>query len=205
MNKKILLGSIVSVVILILVSFTSVIGYRSVESDVKISPLFNIRSSKAIGKESKDIACDYIGKGAETNLYLSSRKKRTEQVQKTIDIISKMDDKAFSYFVSRIILHLKSQEYMTDKETSDILQALYHIRVNPNNWGFYDNENNPELTLEYLTCLGPPGCIIGTIWSLLVLIFFYIAGWISMQLTCSLPCATIWCTLDYTYGECCNF
>ena len=42
MNNKILIGSIASVVILILVSFTSVVGYNSVESDVKVSPLFNI-------------------------------------------------------------------------------------------------------------------------------------------------------------------
>jgi len=48
MNKKILLGSILSVAILILVSFTSVLGYNSVDSDVKASPLFNIRSSRAI-------------------------------------------------------------------------------------------------------------------------------------------------------------
>jgi len=43
MQKKILIGSIASVIILILVSFTSVVGYNSVESDVKDSPLFNIR------------------------------------------------------------------------------------------------------------------------------------------------------------------
>ena len=51
MEKRILIGSIIAVVILILLSFTSAIGYRSIESDVKVSPLFNIRSSKAIGKE----------------------------------------------------------------------------------------------------------------------------------------------------------
>jgi hypothetical protein len=42
MNKKILIDSIIAVEILVLVSFTSVVGYISVESDVKISPLFNI-------------------------------------------------------------------------------------------------------------------------------------------------------------------
>ncbi|UCF11650.1 MAG: hypothetical protein JSW06_06265 [Thermoplasmatales archaeon] len=79
MNNKILLGSIVSVTILILVSFTSVIGYRSISFDVKVSPLFNIRSSKAIGKESKDIACDYVGKGEDIDINLSSRVRRAEK------------------------------------------------------------------------------------------------------------------------------
>ena len=37
MNKKILIGSIIAVAILILVSFSSVVGYNSVESDLDIS------------------------------------------------------------------------------------------------------------------------------------------------------------------------
>ncbi len=40
MNKKILIGSIIAVVLLTLVSFTSVVGFQSVKSDSKIhSPL----------------------------------------------------------------------------------------------------------------------------------------------------------------------
>ena len=42
MNNKILSGSIIAVTVLIGVSFTSVVGYRSVASDVKVSPLFNM-------------------------------------------------------------------------------------------------------------------------------------------------------------------
>ena len=37
MNKKILIGSIIAVVILVLVSFSSVVGYNSVKSDLDIS------------------------------------------------------------------------------------------------------------------------------------------------------------------------
>ena len=70
MNKKILIGSILSVAILILVSFTSVVGYNSVDSDMKPSPLFNIRTSRAIDKESQDLSCEYVGKGEEINLLI---------------------------------------------------------------------------------------------------------------------------------------
>ncbi|UCF13417.1 MAG: hypothetical protein JSW06_03950 [Thermoplasmatales archaeon] len=103
MNKKILLCSIVSVVILILVSFTSVIGYRSIESDVKVSPLFNIRSSKAIGKESKDLTSDYVGKGKENILSIPKRDSETSRIQKIIDMICKMDDKTFNKFINSAI------------------------------------------------------------------------------------------------------
>ena len=58
MNKKILIGSIIAVTILIGVSFTSVVGYRSVASDVKASPLFNIRTSRAIDEEEKGLRCE---------------------------------------------------------------------------------------------------------------------------------------------------
>ena len=64
MNKKILLGSIIAAVILVLVSFTSVVGYSSVKSTSgKASPLFSIRTSRAIDEETKDFTCDYVGKG----------------------------------------------------------------------------------------------------------------------------------------------
>jgi len=46
MKKKILIVSIIAVLILLLVSFTSVVGYQSVKSDSKItSPLFKVRNN----------------------------------------------------------------------------------------------------------------------------------------------------------------
>jgi len=73
MNKKILIGSIIAVAILIGVSFTSVVGYRSVASDVKLSPLFNIRTSRAIDEESEELSCEYVGKGEEILLSIPKR------------------------------------------------------------------------------------------------------------------------------------
>ena len=70
MNKKILIGCIIAVVILILVSFTGVVGYQTTKSSdvARTSPLFSIRSTRAIDKESKDLTCDYVGKGVENSL-----------------------------------------------------------------------------------------------------------------------------------------
>ena len=161
MKKKILIGSIIAIIILILVSFTGVVGYHTTKSNVRASPLFNIRTSRAIDEESKDITCDYVGKGEETSIHLSSRMKRTERVQKVISIIGKMDGKAFSKFIGRIILHLKSKEQMADTETSYVIQALHNIRENPNDKKYYDTENNPiDETVEYVSCRWFPGCYI---------------------------------------------
>ena len=61
MNNKILLGSIIAVIILVLVSFTGVVGYQTTSSAIaKASPLFTVRTQRATDKESKDIACGYI-------------------------------------------------------------------------------------------------------------------------------------------------
>ena len=55
MEYRILLGSIIAVVILVLVSFTGVVGYQTTKSSViaKASPLFSIRSKRAIGQEQR--------------------------------------------------------------------------------------------------------------------------------------------------------
>ena len=62
MNKKILMGSIVSVAILILVSFTGVVGYQTTKSSTiaRASPLFTVRSNRAIDKESKDFTYYFL-------------------------------------------------------------------------------------------------------------------------------------------------
>ncbi|UCF12928.1 MAG: hypothetical protein JSW06_01390 [Thermoplasmatales archaeon] len=199
MNKKVLVGSIISVVILILVTFTSVVGYRAVESNVKVSPLFTVRTSRAVNKESKDLSCDYVGKGEETNIHLSGRMKRVEQAQKAVDIISNMDDKAFSKFVARFILHLKYQEYLTRKEISEISHALYDTR-NPNEMKNYNKNNfydtfiiTCEDTLEYLTCYNFL-CILSSIAFIIQLILLSIAAWITSH-TCVAVCNTWMCNI----------
>jgi hypothetical protein len=183
------------------VSFTGVVGYQTTKSSniARASPLFSVRSSRAIDEESKDIACDYIGKGEETSIPLSSRLKRAEQVQKTANIISKMTDKAFSKFVERVILNLKYQEQMVDKEISDVLQNLYYIRRNPNDARYYDTKDNHlDETVEYLSCRWFPGCYI--VFYILVEIVASIIWFITQLFNCYPPtsvaaCPTVGCPL----------
>ena len=62
-NKLLTIGSILSVVVLVLAGLSPVVGFDSVRSSMKDSPLFDIRSKRAIGEESNTLKCDYIGKG----------------------------------------------------------------------------------------------------------------------------------------------
>jgi hypothetical protein len=96
MNKKILIGVIIAITILIGVSFTSVVGYRSVESGVNASPLFNIRTNRAIDEEWEDLNCAYVGKGDVVNLLIPNRDDEKEKIRKIIEIIQKMDEESFN-------------------------------------------------------------------------------------------------------------
>ena len=70
MDKRILaLGSILAVAILIGVSFNSVVGYSSSKStSVRASPLYSIRSNRAIENGEDVTTCDFVGKGKEITI-----------------------------------------------------------------------------------------------------------------------------------------
>ncbi len=91
MSKKLLIGSIIAIIIIVGVSFTSVVGYNGVESNLKASPLFNIRTNRAIDEESHDLTYDYVGKGEEIDIPIPKRNITIELISKAIKIISKMD------------------------------------------------------------------------------------------------------------------
>jgi len=134
MNKKILIGSIIAVVILVLVSFTGVVGYQTTKSSTiaRASPLFTVRSSRAIDEESKDLTCDYVGKGEEHNIFLSPRISKVELLDKLANIISKMDDKSFDRFAKIVITNINQNNKINDVEVSneEIAVMLSQLRDN---------------------------------------------------------------------------
>ena len=124
MNNKIFIGSIIVVVVLVMVSFTSVIGYHSVESEVKATPLFNTRTSIAIGEESKNnLVTNYIGKGNEDtfNFLVMSRAILR---QKIIQKIKAIDDNIFE----KILSHALQGYLNSDYTPPEILEALYIMK-----------------------------------------------------------------------------
>ncbi|UCF12306.1 MAG: hypothetical protein JSW06_09735 [Thermoplasmatales archaeon] len=131
MKKKIIIGSIIAVVILISVSFTGVVGYSSVKSNSrKASPLFSVRTNRAIGEESKDIACDYAGKGKTTLITIPKRDDRVVLTQRVIDSIRTMDDETLERFIASVIDSAKKDKKFNDINPSRIREALFQVRNN---------------------------------------------------------------------------
>ncbi len=126
MNKKILIGSIIAVVILILVSFTGVVGYQTTKSSTiaKASPLFTVRSSRAIDEDSKDFTCDYVGKDEETAIRFPISDNRNVLLQNVINIINKMDDEIFNRFVGVVTRHPNTGDKNDEGNVYEILQII---------------------------------------------------------------------------------
>ncbi|UCF12085.1 MAG: hypothetical protein JSW06_08590 [Thermoplasmatales archaeon] len=89
----------------------------------RASPLFSIRSKRTIDRDSKDLICDYVGKGEESVLSVPKRNDRAELLQKVIDSIKKMDDKTFNKFISLILSRIK-QKSIDDEEIVIVLNQV---------------------------------------------------------------------------------
>ena len=157
MNKKILIGSIIAVAILIGVSFTSVVGYISVESNVKVSPLFNIRTSRAIDEESKDITCDYIGKGETIAIPLSGRYNKSELLKEFLIYIDRLENNKFYKFLFLGIKKWDNTNKINNNDILMIIDKLKNIKDNP-----FEIEKQPTTggcTLLVTVCEWIPFCI----------------------------------------------
>ena len=180
MNKKILIGSIIALCVLVGVSFTSVVGYRSVASDVKESPLFNIRSSRAINEESKGLTSEYVGKDNSVITYPSKLDSKGTQITEVINRISKMSDKAYSRFIAFIISQLQNKDKLKIINSKALILTLNRYRNLPvleRNFNNFDIDDPLIFSASdpiYCTAGGVwgPGC---WIWELINLIVAIIA------------------------------
>ncbi len=178
MKKKILLGSIFSVVILILVSYTSVIGYQSnPNTNIKESPLFNIRTSRAIEEEDGEFSCGYIGKSKEIKIPLSKLDQRMKIIFKFIDSISKMDENTFNKFIDYGINYITNDKKIKNKHIAEILFSFRCIRNNPEDikMDIINENDEPDSKIEIkqqqytIDEEWIPGCILALIFYMLVI------------------------------------
>lgn len=152
MDRKIFIGSIIAVAILILVSFTSVVGYNSVESNVRASPLFNIRSKRAIGEENKNIlTTDYIGKQNKVVIpFLIPA--RAIMIKTIIERIKEIDDSTFNQLLLYVIYASNTDFMESGKLPQEILWTIQIIR---------EESGNPEpltAVCQTLDCLTAYRC-----------------------------------------------
>ncbi len=145
MNKKILIGSIIAVAVLIGISFTSVVGYQSTSRTIaETSPLFTVRSSRALDVDSKDLTCDYVGMGEESILSIPKRDNMTILMKRVIDKLKKMDENQLKQFIGFIKKQISVNNYLNNEDLDDdilnqlrtnsmIKQYLNDVKVNVNN------------------------------------------------------------------------
>ncbi len=136
MKRKLFIGSIIAVAVLIGVSFTSVVGYRTVDSNVKESPLFNIRTNRAIGEEDKILTSNYFGKV--NTLPFPKRDDKAIMVQKVVESIKKTDDKTFKILVVNIIDYARKDNRFNGVKPDEIREALYLVRDSYESIPFFD-------------------------------------------------------------------
>ncbi|MBE3136330.1 MAG: hypothetical protein IMZ43_02915 [Thermoplasmata archaeon] len=197
MKTKLLLGSIGAVTILILVSFTNVVGVQSTTSDsVSESPLFNIRTQKAINEKSNTIlTSNYLGKGLNA-LPFPLRDNRTALIQKVIERIAKMDEKAMFAFIAMNIARMNIGNQRKDISILEISTALNQLKSNRDILTNYiddiKNNNAPRpFTLAGPGCQWRPGgWLIEIVLLVLVLLFYNIAQFFTLA----------FCTPPYTYN-----
>ena len=190
MDKKPLIGvCICAVVLLVLGSLSNVVGYQSVKSTVNDSPLFSVRTQKAINQESKGtFISDFLGKGIESNFQFPARENRMIMLQKVIDIVRKMDEKEFNRFQSIVVSRFYEDKTNKNIDVTNIVLALTQLRSNTKelNINQFDKEGNKKdgRTIHF-TCPLPsidywfPGCIIVFV---LEYCIFFIVGLIEVIL-----------------------
>ena len=181
MENKILLGSIIAVVILVLVSFTGVVGYKTTSSTIaRVSPLFSIRSKRAIEKDSKDITCDYVGKGEAVSFPLPTLNSRNKLIQNGLEIFRGLDEDSFNRFVEvfRNRLHndkevenignlINSLKQLNDTSNELISDILDDYRLE--NYTIFNRPCSIGVGLVWI-----PGCIVIPLFLLLLIIIGYI-------------------------------
>ena len=155
MNKKILMGSLVAVVILVLVSFTGVVGYQTTKSYTiaRASPLFTVRSSRAIDEENQELVCDYVGKGETTAIYLPKIYKNSESLDILINAIQRMDDNSLRKLANFITYRLHQNDELKQYNVEEIYQSLKLLRDNPDSIKLYTEKE--KLPSEYFSCNCP--------------------------------------------------
>jgi len=203
MKKKILLGSIIAVALLILVSFSSVVGYSSVKSDSKIaSPLFGIMTNRATNKEKYVVTSEYICKGKAINILLPKRNSKAELIERFVNNIEMMDEKSLDR-IADILFNLLDDENKVNINRENIKDTLVFVSENPEiskNYLLTDNEKGrlDKLTFDAFD-YGFFECWLACF----VYGFFLIILGIILPFIFILDSIYFW-LFEWTRGECCG-
>lgn len=137
MNKKAIILSILAAGLIVLASFSSVVGNQSLPSNdekkCSSSPLFTIRKQQFLNKDtSKIVNTDYLGKGKILNLKFLQKTSLDKWIDKALKIIDAKPH-IFNLIVERIATKPEFvnllKEY--DMDINDFKSQIYQIINDP--------------------------------------------------------------------------
>ncbi|UCD14563.1 MAG: hypothetical protein JSW60_03855 [Thermoplasmatales archaeon] len=142
MNKKILIGSILAAILIVLASITSVVGNSVVKSDVEkrsvVSPLFAVRSERFIKSgDTEKVSSNYLGKGKTLSLLFPTKAPLHGWINKALKIIENRPNVLDTIF-ARLD---KTPEFI------NLLEA-YNVDINDFKNDMTQVKNDPSLLKE---------------------------------------------------------
>jgi len=157
MKKKIIIGSIGAAVLIVLASFSSVLGGQSNDDTEKqSSPLFAIRTQRAIGTQNTDLLkTSYPGKEKISLKFLMKSKEMKEQLYEAIDGIYGMSNKSFNQFVNNVDKKLCEQKDITEEDILSLLDLFRIAREKPDAVKLLasnEMKNNSLKNMHTVTC-----------------------------------------------------
>lgn len=90
MNKKIVIGGVIGANLIILASFTSAVGYYSVQSSEEktvYSPLFTIRKNQALERDNAQVTMNYLGRNRNMPIFFPIRIPTNERLNQALKLI----------------------------------------------------------------------------------------------------------------------
>jgi hypothetical protein len=190
MNKNILaIGSIIACIILLVASLSPVVGYNSARSSVRDSPLFSVRTKRAIDQDRDELTSEYVGKG--NWIPIPTRNSNMVLIQKTINRFCQMDDSGFSRLTKLIINHAY-QDVRIDKDNiEEVITTLELLRTNPEIITYFIDDSKSDST-SFPRCPSSggnwvPKCFINWIGTWIIMCFILIGGLITRLISCGYP------------------
>jgi len=161
MNKKILAtGSIIACIILLVATLSPVVGYNTVRSSVRDSPLFSVRTSRATDKQSDRLTCDYVGKNIRNTIFFPRRNDELSPVHSFTKSITEMNENEFRFFLSQVISRGLRRNLIKPEQTFEIRHELHKLRENPAFLDIYDYRYASIYPPTHECCftVSGPGC-----------------------------------------------
>ena len=207
-NKLLTVGSILSVVVLVLAGLSPVVGFDSVRSSMKDSPLFSTRINNAIDKGQDTLECNYVGKGE--IMPFPRQVTKTAMILELIDRLSTLNDKEFNEFIISTITLLEKDNSFENEQLDNIIQVIQELRNNPRDIKNVIGDINYRGVTDSVICTSDgqwePGCYIINILMFLVIQIILIPYYIIVFISYLLPsCEYIPTCISKTYTVCCEF